>query len=170
MRDAALPWVHRSEHLLRADHDRVVSRIFLPGQELGQPGESRSAVILGRVLDLDDAQVDQELETVRESFGHRHRDLDGTWDSHFMALEHRLVGAGRLPVNRRRLIGAYFTSEFAIEGAALFNPSMVAHPDQGGLLRADLTLDNGQVPTLIEFAAVVNQPEVSPSGGEIHLD
>lgn len=132
-RGPELPWVRRTEHVLRADHDRVVSRIFLPGQELGQPGESRSAVILGRVLDLDDAQVDQELDTVRSSFEHRHRDLESTWDAHFMAMEHRLVGAGRLPANRRRLIGAYFTSEFAIEGAALFNPSMVPHPDQGGL-------------------------------------
>ena len=128
-----LPWVRRTEHVLLPDHDRVVSRIFLPGQELGQPGESRSAVILGRVLDLDNDQVDEELESVRARFQDRHRDLEDTWDLHFMAMEHRLVGAGRLQANRRRLIGAYFTSEFAIEGAALFNPSMVLHPDQGGL-------------------------------------
>jgi hypothetical protein len=31
------------------------------------------------------------------------------------------------------LIGAYFTMEYAVESAALCNPSMVAHPDQGGL-------------------------------------
>ena len=132
-RGPELPWVRRTEHVLRPDHDRVVSRIFLPGQELGQPGESRSAVILGRVLDLDNDQVDEELEAVRALFLGRHRDLEDTWDAHFSAMEHRLVGAGRLQVNRRRLIGAYFTSEFAIEGAALFNPSMVAHPDQSGL-------------------------------------
>jgi hypothetical protein len=40
-----------------------------------------------------------------------------------------MLGAGGC---LRRLIGAYFTSEFAIEGAALFNPSMVPHPDQSG--------------------------------------
>lgn len=132
-RGLELPWVRRTEHALQPDHDRVVSRIFLPGQELGQPGESRSSLILGRVLELDAEQVDVELEAVRASFLGRHRDLEDTWAAHFAAVEHRLVGVGRLPASRRLLIGAYFTSEFAIEGAALFNPSMVPHPDQGGL-------------------------------------
>ncbi len=31
------------------------------------------------------------------------------------------------------LIGSYFTQEYALESAALFNPSMVWHPDQSGL-------------------------------------
>src|SRR4029077_16223660 len=35
--------------------------------------------------------------------------------------------------NRRMLIGAYFTQEYSLESAALFNPSMVWHPDQSGL-------------------------------------
>ncbi len=39
----------------------------------------------------------------------------------------------RLSENRRLLIGSYFTSEYALESAALFNPSMVWHPDQSGL-------------------------------------
>ena len=33
------------------------------------------------------------------------------------------------------LIGSYFTQEYALESAALFNPSMVWHPDQSGLRR-----------------------------------
>ena len=37
------------------------------------------------------------------------------------------------------LIGAYFCNEYSFEAAALFNPSMVIHPDQtevpGGSLR-----------------------------------
>jgi len=126
-------WVHRTEHVLRPDHDRVVSTIFLPGQEASQAGESRSAVILERVLDLTDDEVDEKLASVLDSFAPRHRDITRTWDAHFALMEHRLVGAGRLPAGRRRLIGAYFTQEFAIEGAALFNPSMVPHPDQTGL-------------------------------------
>src|SRR5205085_7295921 len=35
--------------------------------------------------------------------------------------------------NRQLLIGGYFTQEYALESAALFNPSMVWHPDQSGL-------------------------------------
>ena len=34
---------------------------------------------------------------------------------------------------RRLLIGAYFTNEYSVEGAALFNPSIVPAPDQAGL-------------------------------------
>jgi predicted GH43/DUF377 family glycosyl hydrolase len=33
---------------------------------------------------------------------------------------------------QRRLIGAYFLHEYSFEAAALFNPSIVAHPDQSG--------------------------------------
>lgn len=34
---------------------------------------------------------------------------------------------------RALLIGAYFSHEYSYEAAALFNPSIVAHPDQTGL-------------------------------------
>src|SRR6185437_4268156 len=34
---------------------------------------------------------------------------------------------------QRRLIGAYFLHEYSFEAAALFNPSIVAHPDQSGV-------------------------------------
>jgi predicted GH43/DUF377 family glycosyl hydrolase len=38
-----------------------------------------------------------------------------------------------LTENRRLLIGSYFTQEYSLESAALFNPSIVWHPDQSGL-------------------------------------
>ena len=49
---------------------------------------------------------------------------------------------GRLQANdgQARLIGAFFTEEFSIEAAALFNPSAVAHPDQSGLADGDLRI------------------------------
>src|ERR1700678_1452632 len=34
---------------------------------------------------------------------------------------------------RRLLIGSYFLSEYSLESAALFSPSMVEHPDQTGV-------------------------------------
>jgi hypothetical protein len=48
-------------------------------------------------------------------------------------VEHHLEHGVRLSEERRLLIGAYFTHEYSIEGAALFNPSMVPAPDQSGL-------------------------------------
>ncbi len=38
-----------------------------------------------------------------------------------------------LSTTRRQLMGAYFTQEYAVEAAAVCNPSIVPHPDQTGL-------------------------------------
>ncbi|HEY0216283.1 MAG TPA: glycoside hydrolase family 130 protein [Cellulomonas sp.] len=127
------PWVHRTEHVLRPDPDRVLARLFLPGQEMAASGESRSGAVLDRVLALDDAEVDRELRELTEAFAHRHHDLPAVWAAHFALVRHRLTGSATLPAPRRLLVGAYFTLEYAVESAALFNPSMVPHPDQGGV-------------------------------------
>ena len=34
---------------------------------------------------------------------------------------------------QRQLVGAYFLNEYSLEAAALFNPSIVSHPDQSGV-------------------------------------
>lgn len=126
-------WVRRTDHVMRPDPARVVSTIFLPGQEMAASGESRSSAVLERVLALSESDVEESLAAAMESFGHRHRDLPAAWTRNARLLEHRLVGAGPLSAARLQLIGAYFTQEYAVEGAALFNPSMVEHPDQSGL-------------------------------------
>jgi predicted GH43/DUF377 family glycosyl hydrolase len=126
-------WVRRTDHILRPDPARVVARLFLPGQEVSTSGTSRSEAVIHRALTLTDDEVDAELRELEESFGARHRSLVDTWESHFALLEHRLVGDELPSLARRRLIGAYFTQEFSVEGAALFNPSLAMHPDQSGL-------------------------------------
>ncbi|WP_236686803.1 glycoside hydrolase family 130 protein [Cellulomonas sp. FA1] len=127
------PWVRRTAHVLRPDPDRVLARLFLPGQEMATSGRSRSEEVLARVLALDDVEVDRALRALTAAHGLRHHDLAATWDAHFALVRHRLPGAGDVPAHRRRLAGAYFTQEYALEAAALFNPSMVPHPDQTGL-------------------------------------
>ena len=39
---------------------------------------------------------------------------------------------------QRQLVGAYFLNEYSFEAAALFNPSIVAHPDQIGRAAGEL--------------------------------
>ncbi len=126
-------WVRRIAHVLHPDSTRVVSALFLPGQESAAGGRSRSSDVMGRVLALSDLEVDRELAALTAAFAHRHRNLEGTWDRHAALLEHRLADPDSVSAPRRRLIGAYFTQELAIEGAGLLNPSMVPHPDQSGL-------------------------------------
>lgn len=119
--------------LLRPDPARVVSTLFLPGQEASASGGSRSGGVVARVLALSADEVDAELAQLETSFEGRHRDLCATWERHFELVRHRARGGGLLSAARQRLVGAYFTQELAIEGAALMNPSMVPHPDQTGL-------------------------------------
>lgn len=111
----------------------MITRLFVPGQEGFDHQDSRTAAVIARLLALDDREVDAALDQVSVSFRDRHRDLDATFDAHAAAVADRLEPDCELTDSRRRLLGATFTSEYAIEGAALCNPSLVAHPDQADL-------------------------------------
>ncbi|TGO05436.1 glycoside hydrolase [Serinibacter arcticus] len=121
------------------DPARVTTAVFLPGQEL-RSGASRSSGVLERVCALEPAEVDAALVDLRERFAHRHADLERIWLASFALVEHRLPRSRVSDEQRRLLIGATFTQEVSLEGAALCNPSIVAHPDQGGLPPGSLRL------------------------------
>jgi hypothetical protein len=90
---------------------------------------------VARILALDEDDVERSLDDVASRFGHRHRDLIDTFRRHSDELTDRLDPGCELSETRRLLLGATFTSEYALEGAALCNPSMVAHPDQTGVTK-----------------------------------
>lgn len=123
-------WVTRSPLRLPADPSRVVTQLFIPGQEGFEMQESRAGAVLRRVLALTEEDVRTSLDDVITRFDGRHRDLIGTFRRHADVLADRLSHRLRPSEARMVLLGAAFTSEYAIEGAALCNPSMVAHPDQ----------------------------------------
>lgn len=125
--------VARSDVTLVPDAGRTLARLFVPGHELLTSTESRATGVLGRLLDLSDDAVSAALQRVRDRYADRHRDLSDVLSRHYRQIAHRVPDVGPLSDERRALIGAAFTQEFAIEGAALFNPSAVAHPDQSGL-------------------------------------
>ena len=125
--------VRRGTQRLTPDRARVITRMFVPGQEGFDHQDSRTAAVVARALALDDNEVDSTLDKVMASFRGWHRDLIGTFNEHAAAVADRLDPGSDLSDARRLLLGATFTSEFAVEGAALCNPSMVAHPDQSDL-------------------------------------
>jgi predicted GH43/DUF377 family glycosyl hydrolase len=86
---------------------------------------------------MADADVTATLAATVATFGHRHDDLDAVFARHFASVAER-AATGAVSAERAALLGAYFTQEYALEAAALFNPSMVAHPDQGGLASGEL--------------------------------
>lgn len=125
--------VTRLDLRLRADPSRVLARMFVPGHELLAGTESRATGVLDRIRALSDGEVRSTLQDVLHRFGHRHRDLPAVLTAHYGRIAHRVPDADGLSTERRTLIGAWFTNEYALEAAALFNPSAVAHPDQSGL-------------------------------------
>ena len=118
---------------LRGDPSRVVARVFLPGQELAAADSSRAAAVIDRVMSLPEAEVDAVLAETVAAFSGRHQDLSARWDDHAALVAHRIPPGAEVSSARRALLGAYFTQEYAVEAAALCNPSLVAHPDQSGL-------------------------------------
>ena len=117
----------------RPDPSRVVTQLFVPGREQAGGHESRASSVVRRILALDDETVSRTLREVMERFGHRHRDLEATFDQHAARIANRLDAAAELTDDRRLLLGATFTHEYSIESAAACNPSMVLHPDQSSL-------------------------------------
>lgn len=105
---------------------------FIPGEEM--PGSvSRASSIIDRIIAMDDAEVHTVLTRTRRRFENRHRNLAATWSDHYrLAVDSAGHGADA-DAERALLIGAYFTRECALETAALFNPSIVAHPDQSAM-------------------------------------
>ncbi len=133
MTGRALSFVRRSSVHIAADNSRVVTRLFVPGHEGFDQQESRSAAVLRRLLALSDEEVQNSYDDVCTRFAGRHHHLNETFLRHADELSDRLDPDLQLTPTRRLLLGATFTSEYAIEGAALCNPSMVMHPDQTGL-------------------------------------
>jgi predicted GH43/DUF377 family glycosyl hydrolase len=122
----------RTVYRLQPDASRTLGRLFVPGQETLIRGAPRAMAVIDRVLDLSEEEVDTTLARTLARFSAGYRDLAGTLERNFQQIAHRLGGEITLGRARRQLIGAYFTQEYAFEAAALFNPSMVAHPDQAG--------------------------------------
>lgn len=115
---------------LARDPSRVITRMFVPGQEGFDHQNSRTAAVLARVLALDEQEAQSALDDVVARFDGRHRDLLGVFGHHASQVADRLQADDKLTDARRLLLGATFTSEYAVEGAALCNPSIIAHPNQ----------------------------------------
>ncbi|WP_394619987.1 glycoside hydrolase family 130 protein [Lentzea sp. JNUCC 0626] len=132
-----IPRVTRDPLRLRPDPRRVITKLFVPGEEVPEH-ESRAAGVIRRVMALDEDTVLAALERTVRLFAGRHRDVRVTFADNFASVSHRLAADADLSESRRLLIGAYFTHEYAVEGAALCNPSVVAHPDQAGTAPGEL--------------------------------
>ena len=133
-------FLNRQALHLRPDPARVVVRPFKPAVEprdLNPTDKTRANHIVDRVLALDAETVSSQLADVLENFQGRHRDLLKTFELRADDMEDAFRSHETFTPMQRQLVGAYFLHEYAFEAAALFNPSIVAHPDQSGAPAGD---------------------------------
>ncbi|TDC83572.1 glycosylase [Micromonospora sp. KC606] len=127
----------RQDLTLTPDPRRVIVKLFVPGEDAALV-RTRARALVDRVAQLGDEETGRLLRDAFDRFGTRHRDLDGTFHHHYDLVRHRVARTRDLSPTTRLLIGAYFSHEYAVEAAALCNPSMVVHPDQAGLIAGQL--------------------------------
>jgi predicted GH43/DUF377 family glycosyl hydrolase len=112
---------------LLPDSRRVITRLFVPGEE------NRIKDIVKRLLAIPADEVEELVESLKHSFRRLHPDIDDVFLEHFRVVKPHVPDVDRMSAGLRLLIGACFTMEYAIESAALFNPSMAPAVDQTGV-------------------------------------
>jgi predicted GH43/DUF377 family glycosyl hydrolase len=147
------------------DTRRVITRFFDPG------GEVRIRSVVKRVAQLSEAETTRWLEVVCQRFRTRHSNITAIFEQHYDNAMSMIGEADDVTHDRRLLIGSYFTMEYSIEAAALFNPSIVQHQDQrdlpDGAVRFILSLratGEGHVSSIVFRSGVIG------SDHEIRMD
>lgn len=121
------PKIRRKNKKILNDPSRVITRLNLPH------GLHRVQKIIQRVLDLPDALAESVLDNTLLEFSERHKNINGVFQRNFNEVSNFVPNNANLNDTKRALIGAYFTMEYSVESAGLFNPSIVMHPDQSHL-------------------------------------
>ncbi|RXM47129.1 glycoside hydrolase family 130 protein [Flavobacterium sp. YO12] len=125
------------------DSKRVVARYFMNGEE-------RTQQMVARIMTLNEKQVLETLEQTLREFARRHRNISSIFIKHCEKIspiiEAMQIDYDGMSLDRKMLIGSYCTMEYAIESAAIFNPSIVEDFDQSGL-------EAGEKRVIISFRA-----------------
>ena len=119
----------------------MIVRPFKPATEprdLNPTDKTRANHIVERVLALDTEAAASQLADVLENFQGRHRNLLETFEARADEMEDAFAAHGSFSKTQRQLIGAYFLNEYSFEASALFNPSIVPHPDQSAAPKGGL--------------------------------
>jgi len=159
----------RTATILNPDQSRVLLRPFSPG------GPERVARIVERIMALPEDRVAALLEQVCGDFSRRHQQIHNVYMERFEQVRESLAADQELSEKRRLLIGSYFLAEYSLESAALFNPSIVPHPDQtdlpAGAIRFILSLratGEGHISSITFRTGIIHSDlriEVMPTTG-----
>ncbi len=133
-------FLNRQALFLRPDPARVVVRPFrlaTEPRELNPSDTRRANHIVDRVVALDAEVAESQLIDVLDNFQGRHRNLLEKFENRADELSGIFETHVPFTLIQRQLIGAYFMHEYSFEASALFNPSIVSHPDQSSAQHGD---------------------------------
>ena len=119
--------IQRTNVILHPDRTRVLLRPFL------LTNDRRAINLCAQVVALPESEVHALWEQVRAEFGERHVKIEAFLRRRFDRVRPCLGVDRKLSEERKLLLGAYFSHEYSLEASALFNPSIVPHPDQSDL-------------------------------------
>ncbi|MEX2428573.1 MAG: glycoside hydrolase family 130 protein [Bacteroidales bacterium] len=125
------PLVKRSRTKIVRNTSRVITRAHIPDI-------TRIPEIISKVVDLSDDAAKDLLKKVNFNFSDRHKNIVGVYNGNFDKVSHFIPDEQKISRTKKQLIGAYFSMEYSIESAALFNPSIVPHPNQEGVAPGSL--------------------------------
>ena len=123
--------IYRQSLKITPDPSRVILKFFFPG-----PPE-RSKSLIKKVMNLSREKCKLTLNQTLREFSNRHRNISQVFEKHFNNVFHLFeelnIDISNLPIEKKLIIGSYFTAEYAIEAAAIFNPSVIEDLDQTNL-------------------------------------
>ena len=119
--------LQRTNVILSPDRSRVLLRPFLV------TNDRRAVNLCSQIMAIPENAVHPLLVEVMAEFGGRHVKIDEFLIRRFERVRPSLPAGANVSEERKLLLGAYFSHEYSLEAAALFNPSIVPHPDQSDL-------------------------------------
>lgn len=129
--------ITRKNIFFKPDSQRVLARFFAQSPD-------RTASLIHRIIKLSNEEKQNTLNQLLRGFSKRHRSVIDIWERNFkrsleLLTDHALQ---KRDYNQQEklLIGAYFTREYSVEAAALFNPAIVADPDQTKLAHGEMRI------------------------------
>ena len=119
--------LRRKREVFVRNVNRVIAKFFYPGND------ERIRSLIDRILKIPEKKTSDLVESILSDFSSRHHNISEIMLKNFGKVSRHIPCPEKLGTNKKMLIGAYFTHEYSVESAALFNPSIVPHPDQSDL-------------------------------------
>ena len=152
--------VARTKIVIKPDNKRVILRPFEMKTE-------RIDKVVARILRLSNREALRELKTIYKNFNGRHRETKLFYLDRYEQIKKYLTNDEQINEDRRSLIGAYFTNEYSVEAAALFNPSIVWSCDQTELTKGSRrfilslrAVGEGHISSIIFTTGIINENNI----------